>query len=157
MIECHGGNMENYKLRQIENLSRTKIDTLVIESQNEGFHFLNRLVKDYENGTNKFDKPGEALYSIFDVNDKLIAIGGINVDPFSKENGIGRLRRFYVGKAYRRKGLGRILVQRIINHTATFRVIVLNTDTEQGDLFYKSLGFEKEPLYSNSTHYLKLR
>ncbi|WP_412762903.1 GNAT family N-acetyltransferase [Priestia megaterium] len=39
-------------------------------------------------------------------------MGGINKDPFSNEGEIGRLRRFYVSKDYRRNGLGRRLLKK---------------------------------------------
>jgi GNAT superfamily N-acetyltransferase len=149
--------MENYKIREIENLPKDEIMKLVIESQNDGFQFLNRLVRDYENGTNMFDKPGEALFGVFDKRNELIAIGGINIDPFTKEDNIGRLRRFYVAKTYRRKGIGRMLVKQILDTAIiNFQTIVLHTDTEQADKFYQSLGFKKTDRYPKSTHYLRL-
>ncbi|WP_042150235.1 GNAT family N-acetyltransferase [Paucisalibacillus sp. EB02] len=148
--------MERYTIRKIDNLTQVNLRTLIEESQKEGFRFLKRLVHEYENGSNIFDKPGEALYGVFDERGRIIAIGGINKDPYSTEDDIGRLRRFYVAKELRRNGIGRMLVQRIMYHSSIFKVIVLKTDTEQADTFYKSLGFRKKTLYSKSTHYLEL-
>jgi GNAT superfamily N-acetyltransferase len=36
----------------------------------------------------------------------MIAIGGLNHEPYSDDKYTGRLRRFYVKKEYRRKGIG---------------------------------------------------
>ncbi|MGA5691643.1 GNAT family N-acetyltransferase [Cytobacillus pseudoceanisediminis] len=114
--------------------------------------FLERLVNDYENGTNNFNKPGESLYGLYNKEGVLIAIGGLNIDPFSNDEKVGRLRRFYVSKDYRRNGLGRLLLTQIINDAKHFyKVLVLHTDTDQGDkkgikgqkkTFVKDMGFK---------------
>jgi len=149
--------MEDFKVKQLKSLFYIDITHLVKESKEEGFRFLERLVNDYENGTNKFNKPGESLYGLFNKEGVLIAIGGLNIDPFSNDEKVGRLRRFYVSKDYRRKGLGRLLLTQIINDAKHFyKVLVLHTDTEQGDKFYTSLGFSKVNIYPNSTHNLSL-
>ncbi|USK52554.1 GNAT family N-acetyltransferase [Bacillus sp. CMF12] len=149
--------MEEFKVRQIRSLYSIDLTHLVKESKEEGFRFLARLVNDYENGTNKFNKPGESLYGLFNKEAVLIAIGGLNIDPFSNDEKVGRLRRFYVSKDYRRNGLGKLLLNQIIYDAKHFyKVLVLHTDTEQGDKFYTSLGFSKENIYPNSTHYLSL-
>ncbi|HCX5354411.1 TPA: GNAT family N-acetyltransferase, partial [Escherichia coli] len=81
----------------------------------------------------------------------LIAIGGLNIDPFSNEQKIGRLRRFYVSRDYRRNGLGRLLLKKIICDAKNYyKVLVLHTDTEQADNFYTSFGFSKENRYPKS-------
>ncbi|KAF0820913.1 PhnO protein [Bacillus sp. ZZV12-4809] len=149
------GNMEEFIVKQLKSLFDIDLHHLVKESKEDGFRFLERLVNEYEDDTNNFDKPGESLYGLFNKEGVLIAIGGLNIDPFSNE--AGRLRRFYVSKGYRRNGLGRLLVNQLISDAKNFyKVLVLNTDTEQGDTFYTSLGFAKGNLYSNSTHYLCL-
>jgi GNAT superfamily N-acetyltransferase len=149
--------MEGLEVKQIKNLFQVDLSNLVNECKEEGFRFLERLVNDYKNGTNNFDKPGEVLYGIFDEEGVLIAIGGLNIDPFSNEQKIGRLRRFYVSKNYRRIGLGGILLKKIIFDAKNYyNILVLHTDTEQADKFYTSLGFTKENTYPNSTHCLNL-
>ena len=148
--------MGKFEVRQIINLRSLDLTDLVKESKENGFRFLERLVNDYENGTNNFNKPGESLYGVFNKEGQLIAIGGLNIDPYSGEQQIGRLRRFYVSRHYRRKGFGKLLLNKIIydakNH---YKVLVLNTDTEQANKFYTSLGFSEE-IYPNTTHHLKL-
>ena len=75
---------------------------------------------------------------MFNEEGVLVAIGGLNKDPFSNGQYIGRLRRFYVDKEYRRSGIGSLLVKKIINEAKRFyKILVLHTDTDQADHFYK--------------------
>jgi GNAT superfamily N-acetyltransferase len=146
--------MKKHVFEKIPNLLKTEIQHLIKESQEDGFRFLDRLVNDYRNGFNTFTEQGEQLVGVFSEG-LLIAIGGLNRDPFSGEGNIGRLRRFYVAKEYRRTGIGRQLVEKILEGAEdSFNVIVLNTDTDQADRFYRSLGFLKENKYPNATHHL---
>ncbi|CAG9623310.1 GNAT family N-acetyltransferase [Sutcliffiella rhizosphaerae] len=95
---------------------------------------------------------------MFNEKGVLVAIGGLNKDPFSNELYIGRLRRFYVSKEYRRNGIGSFLVKKIIDEAKkNYKILVLHTDTEQADNFYTSLGFTKENLYPNSRHFMKFK
>ncbi|MED4619596.1 GNAT family N-acetyltransferase [Priestia megaterium] len=149
--------MEQFELKQIKDLLDVNLTDLVTESKKEGFRFLERLINDYKNGTNNFSRSGEFLYGVFNKEGLLIAIGGINKDPFSTNKRIGRLRRFYVSKDYRRIGVGRSLVTRILKDTSEhYESIVLYTDTEHADKFYTWLGFIKDNNSLKSTHFLKL-
>ncbi|MBS3680863.1 GNAT family N-acetyltransferase [Ornithinibacillus massiliensis] len=149
--------MVEYVIRKINNLLTIECKDLWLQSRNKGFHFIERLIHEYKSGTNTFHKRGEALYGVFDQDNTLIAIGGVNIDPFSSTPTIGRLRRFYVKKTHRRLGLGSLLVKRIIlEATDHFNVLILFTDTERADRFYTSLGFLKSNRYPHSTHYMDL-
>ncbi|MHC2836531.1 GNAT superfamily N-acetyltransferase [Bacillus sp. F9_6S_D1_P_5] len=107
--------MKDILIRQIEDLMIYEHDYLVQESKEEGFNFLKRLISEYENKINTFDKTGECLFGVFQ-GEKLIGIGGLNEDPYTETNKIGRVRRFYISKDYRRIGLGNLLLIRILNH-----------------------------------------
>ncbi|PFA16677.1 MULTISPECIES: GNAT family N-acetyltransferase [Bacillus cereus group] len=145
-----------FQLQQIENLSQVDITYLVEESKKEGFNFLVQLVNEYRNEINTFHKEGECLYGVF-LEGVLIGIGGLNQDMYMKDVTIGRLRRFYISKKYRRKGAGNILLNKILSHAKEyFHIVVLCTDTEQGSQFYISNGFIKSEEYKGSTHYIKL-
>ncbi len=149
--------MLEFRIELITNLSTIDITVLMKESKENGFRFIDRLVKDYKNGTNTFNKSGEGLYGVFNDNDVLIAIGGLNIDPYLNDPQIGRLRRFYVLNEYRRKGVGRFLLNKIIfDARRTFKELVLHTDSEYADQFYSSLGFSKGSGYPNSSHYINL-
>ncbi|MGH1256118.1 MULTISPECIES: GNAT family N-acetyltransferase [Bacillus] len=148
--------MKDIHIQQIEDLMIYEHDYLVQESKEEGFNFLIKLISEYENKINIFNKTGECLYGIFQ-GEKLIGIGGLNEDPYTENNKISRLRRFYIAKEYRRKGLGRLLLVRIISDAKKhFNIVVLNADTVQGDKFYTSIGFVKEIKFVGASHYLNL-
>ncbi|WP_299742414.1 GNAT family N-acetyltransferase [Rossellomorea sp. y25] len=149
--------MGTYELKLINNLLDVDLAHLVEHSKEEGFRFVERLVNDYRNGNNTFNRAGEGIFGVFNENGILVAIGGLNKDPFSTGECIGRMRRFYVSKEFRRSGVGNMLVQRIIDEARNhYDTLVLHTDTEQGDAFYRAIGFSKGELYSRSSHYLSL-
>ncbi|TXR59657.1 GNAT family N-acetyltransferase [Bacillus sp. AR18-7] len=145
--------MKDMHIQQIENLMKYEFKYLVQESKEEGFKFLKKLINEYENELNTFNKSGECLYGIFQ-GEKLIGIGGLNADPYTENNKIGRLRRFYIAKYYRRIGLGKLLLNKLLSHAEKyFKVVVLHTDTKQGDVFYTANGFVKREVYKGFSHY----
>ncbi|PEW89469.1 GNAT family N-acetyltransferase [Bacillus cereus] len=149
--------LKDIHIQQIEDLMIYEHDYLVQESKDEGFNFLIKLISDYENKINTFNKTGECLYGIFQ-GEKLIGIGGLNQDPYTENNKIGRLRRVYISKDYRRIGLGNLLLNRLLSHSEKyFKVVVLHTDTKQGDAFYTTNGFVKGELFKGSSHYKVLK
>ncbi|PEX94047.1 GNAT family N-acetyltransferase [Bacillus cereus] len=140
-------------MKKIEDVLKYEINHLVQESKEEGFNFLTKLVNEYETEINTFNKTGECLYGIFQE-EMLIGIGGLNKNPCIEDNKIGRLRRFYISKDYRRIGLGKLLLNRLLSHAEKyFQVVVLHTDTKQGDMFYTANGFVKGKIYKGSSHY----
>ncbi|MBJ8091164.1 MULTISPECIES: GNAT family N-acetyltransferase [Bacillus] len=148
--------MENIQIKRIEDLLKYEINLLVEESTEEGFNFLIKLINEYESKRNTFSKTGECLYGVF-RGDTLIGIGGLNQDPNTKGLKIGRLRRFYISKDYRRIGLGKLLLKQLLRHAEKyFHVVVLHTDTKQGDEFYCANGFVKGESYKGSSHFIRL-
>ncbi|MDA2516308.1 GNAT family N-acetyltransferase [Bacillus cereus] len=146
-------DLKDIHIQQIENFMGYEFSHLVQDSEEEGFNFLIRLINEYKNEINTFNKTGECLYGIF-RGDMLIGVGGLNEDPYTKDNKIGRLRRFYISKDFRRIGLGNLLLNQLLCHAEKyFEVIVLHADTKQGDAFYTANGFVKEGLYKGSSHY----
>ncbi|OTX33191.1 GNAT family N-acetyltransferase [Bacillus thuringiensis serovar brasilensis] len=146
-------DLKDMHIQQIENLMKYEFKYLVQESKEEGFKFLKKLINEYENELNTFNKSGECLYGIFQ-GEKLIGIGGLNADPYTENNKIGRLRRFYIAKDYRRIGLGKLLLNKLLSHAEKyFKVVVLHTDTKQGDVFYTANGFVNREVYKRSSHY----
>ncbi|MCQ6335283.1 MULTISPECIES: GNAT family N-acetyltransferase [Bacillus] len=148
-----GMDLKDIHIQQIENSMEYEFSHLVQDSEEEGFNFLIRLINEYKNKINTFNKTGECLYGIFQ-GDMLIGVGGLNEDPYTKDNKIGRLRRFYISKDFRRIGLGNLLLNQLLCHAEKyFEVIVLHADTKEGDAFYTANGFVKEELYKGSSHY----
>lgn len=132
------------------------IDHLVTESLSQGFGFVARLVREYSCDRNCFDKYGEILLAAF-LKDRAIAICGLNQDPYSRNTTVGRLRHLYVESAYRRSGVGSLLVSQIITEAKQhYQILTLRTDNSEADKFYRTLGLEIDPPMPQSTHYLKL-
>lgn len=151
------GHMEFEQLLHISHLDLTKndIDLLLEESISEGYRHLQRLVKEYKEGVNRFDRPGEALYSV-SLNEEIVAVCGLNIDPYSTSLEIGRIRRLYVLKRYRRSGLAKKLMEVVIEQARNnFKVLVLFTDNPVAEQFYSGIGFTASSSYPKSTHYFE--
>lgn len=119
-------------------------DFLILETESkiEGFKFLEKMRLEWDSEKNRFNKVGEALYGVFE-GDKLVAIGGINLDPYANGDSIGRVRHLYVLKAYRKHGLGTALVKKILEHCSKrFSKVRLRTDTIAASKFYEKFGFK---------------
>ncbi|MDH4421792.1 GNAT family N-acetyltransferase [Bacillus cereus] len=145
--------MKEIQMKKFEDVFKYEIHHLVQESKEEGFNFLTKLVNEYESEVNTFNKTGECLYGMFQE-EMLIGIGGLNQDPYTEDNKIGRLRRFYISKDYRRIGLGNLLLNRLLSHAEKyFQIVILHTDTKQGDAFYMANGFVRGNMYKGSSHY----
>lgn len=123
-------------------------------SQEEGYQFLVRLEQEWLSGKNQFNQPGEGLFKI-SVHKEIVGIGGINQDPYSNNKQVGRIRRFYVHPSWRKKGIGTVLLNHIIDTKGRkFSVIQLRTDTEIGRKFYERNGFVKVSGHTEFTHRL---
>ena len=48
------GTIAKYEIKQLNNLLNFDLNMLIIQSKEEGFRFVERLVNDYKNGTNTF-------------------------------------------------------------------------------------------------------
>ncbi|QHJ69382.1 GNAT family N-acetyltransferase [Planococcus halotolerans] len=144
-------------IKVIEDLSKVDVSKLVEESEAEGYRFLRRLVNQYEDGTNTFNKAGEVLYGVWDPAGELVAIGGLNRDPYSDKSGIGRLRRFYISEHARRQGIGTKLLKEILNYgQGHFSEIVVRTDSSNADAFYRANGFSGDLGMPDVTHSIVL-
>lgn len=147
-------DMGPIELRQIELLDDT-ITPLVIEAESEGHRFMRRLQDEWHSGGNRFQGQGELLLGAY-VNEQLMAIGGLNKDPYAFAENVGRLRHVYVARAVRGSGIGAILVRRIMDDAArSFSVLRLRTTTAEAATFYERLGFERTS-EAAATHIIRL-
>ena len=89
------------------------VDELLSESERAGARFVRRLVDEWANGANRFDRPGEALFGAW-IGDRLVGVGGLNVDPYARDERVGRVRHLYVLSDFRRLGVARRLMAQII-------------------------------------------
>jgi GNAT superfamily N-acetyltransferase len=139
-------------ITRITSLDPVQMEPLVAASQYEGFRFIVRLCDDWDSTRNRFDQPGEAMYGVY-IDAGLIGVGGIN----RQDESTGRLRRFYILPAHRRRGWGRALLSHILNHAAGhFRWVVLRTDTAAADCFYRACGFAQKEGFGEATHWIEL-
>ncbi|MEL6848349.1 MAG: GNAT family N-acetyltransferase, partial [Bacteroidota bacterium] len=128
-------------LRPFQTKHLNALSPLVAESQQEGFAFVQRLEKEWREGSNRFDQPGEGYYGGW-IDQQLIAIGGISQSPYHDDPRQGRIRRVYILPAFRGKGLGkRLIVHLLERHAPFFDDICLYTDQAKAAAFYEHLGF----------------
>ncbi len=125
---------------------------LALTAKKEGFKFLDRLVEDFATGKNRFDKTGETLFEVRDEG-RLVAVGGLNIDPYTSNGTVGRVRRLYVDPDYRRDGIGTILMEAIERVARiSFSELHLRTDTARGAQFYSRLGYKAVSHHEQVSH-----
>ena len=117
------------------------IDSLQAEALAEGYDFIQTLVEQWANAENRFNAPGEILCGHVDQG-LLVAVGGLNCDPFAGSPDMGRIRRVYVRPAWRNKGIGRALVISLIDQARThFRCVRLRAENAEAARLYERIGF----------------
>ena len=138
---------------KLETLPTADLEPLLAESRAQGFEFLDRLVAEYLSGVNRFAGPNEALFGVYH-NKRMIAIGGLNNDPYLPTDDVGRVRHVYVLAAWRNQGIGTRLMRRIVEEARPHyaRLLTLRTFSEQADGFYRALGFRATDEVETATH-----
>lgn len=130
-------------------------EQLRTEAREEGFLFVERLWNEWQSGENRFDAPGELICGCIDER-LLVAIGGLNQDPFAGRSDVGRIRRVYVRPAWRSRGIGEALVRSLIENARTrFASLHLRTDNPAAARLYERIGFIRTSI-ENATHILIL-
>ena len=110
-------------------------------SKTEGYDMVDRLLVDFQTGSNSFDATGEALF-VYLSGKTAVAVAGLNREPDSSYMKSGRIRRLYVLPEYRNKGLARSLIEVIASLAeTTFDRITVNVGILDARGFYKHLGF----------------
>jgi GNAT superfamily N-acetyltransferase len=132
------------------------LEPLVAESVREGLRLLERLRDGWRSGSNRFDRPGEALFAAR-FEGSLAGIGGLNRDPYQSDPAVGRVRHLYVDPQLRRRGIGAAIVGRVLDaargHFARVRVRTNNPDAAA---LYERLGFVRIPDVADTTHQIEL-
>jgi GNAT superfamily N-acetyltransferase len=114
------------------------LDDVRAEASAEGYQFVERLTNDWEADAARFRRDGEALFGAY-VSRTLAAIGGITLDPFLAD--ALRMRRFYVRRSFRGQGIGRRLVDALLeNSWRAGRIVVVNAASGSSP-FWEAAGF----------------
>ena len=144
----------NIELRRIT-LPLPGLAALTAEADARGFQFLTTLEQEWQTGANRFSAPGEGLFGGFKGTD-LIAIGGLNRDPFLNDPTVGRIRRVYVRADSRRLGVGTQLVKQLLAEARPhFQSVRLRAVTPDAARLYETLGF-RPILDPHATHILTI-
>ena len=116
------------------------------------YRFIESLTRRWNDGSDRYSLEGEIFVAAFDGDD-LLGVGGLNRDPYLND-GSGRLRHVYIREAARGRGVGRQLVDHLLDHAQLHfpRVRLRAADTAAGQ-FYDAIGFRRmqDP---TATHYL---
>jgi len=140
------------EIQRLHALPGDALAPLVAASAGEGFLFLERLQREWQEGKKRFDGPGEVLLGACEGS-ALVAIGGVTLDPYGGDPAAGRLRHLYVAPWARRQGTGASLVRALEDAARPhFRALVLRTDTHDAARFYEALGYTRLPPGGTATH-----
>jgi GNAT superfamily N-acetyltransferase len=144
-----------FEIARFEGSDLEATSSLITESLDEGFRFLLRLADEWRSGRNRFDHSGEGLF-LARTQQKIVGVCGLNRDPYVSQASVARLRHLYVRPANRRQGVGRLLVEHVVDFARpTFSKLRLRTDNPQAKEFYEKFGFLAVEEVS-ATHYLDL-
>jgi len=117
------------------------LERLAAAASGEAFRMVDRLILDHDDGSNTFSRPGESLWFVRH-HERVIAVGGINIDPYYEIPTLGRIRHLYVHPDFRRCGVGTRLMRSIeasgAQHFQSFQLFTANEDASR---FYESLGY----------------
>lgn len=117
------------------------IEQLQAEARAEGYNFIDKLVEEWASAKNRFDACGEILCGHLDRG-LLVAVGGLNRDPFASRTEVGRIRRVYVRPGWRNRGIGRALVTTlVVEARKSFNCVRLRAENPLAARLYESLGF----------------
>jgi GNAT superfamily N-acetyltransferase len=141
---------------RLHDLPADGVRELLADSEASGSRIVRRLVDEWADGTNRFDRPGEALFAAW-VAGRLVGVCGLNVDPYAGDARIGRVRHLYVLTPLRRHGVGRRLVARVIEAAGNrFESLRLRTNNEAASRLYEAIGFRARDDAGEYTHVMDL-
>ena len=141
--------------QRVRSTTAGELDLLVAASLAEQYDFVQRLQTEWCNGSNRFDKEGEAVFVAVHAA-SVVGVCGINQDPYTDDRSIGRLRHLYVDPNYRSERTGYRLVAACIEYARPFfsllRLRMARADTAE---FYRRSGFA-EVHATHASHEMRL-
>ena len=140
-------------IEEIKELNICEIEDLLEESECQGYHYLTKMISQWQSGYNRFALENEILIC-YKVNGKIAGIGGINEEPYLKKKDYGRLRHLYVLTQYRRNHIGRQIIEHLIEFGMKYyKAITLRVpENKEAAPFYESLGFIRTNEIETVTH-----
>lgn len=143
-------------IETLNDLPADRVRDLLADSEATGSRIVRRLVDGWVDHTNRFDRPGEALFGAW-TGGRLVGVCGLNVDPYAGDDRIGRVRRLYVLTGSRRLGIGRSLVKQVIERAGDrFDSLRLRTNNDAAARLYLGMGFRESRGTGEFTHVLEL-
>ena len=143
-------------IETLNELPADRVRVLLADSEATGSRIVRRLVEEWAAHTNRFDRPGEALFGA-GVGGRLVGVCGLNIDPYAGDDRIGRVRRLYVLTGSRRLGIGKLLVKQVIDSARDrFDSLCLRTNAAAAARLYLGMGFRECTGMGEFTHVLQL-
>lgn len=124
------------------------IDTLAPFATAEGIGIIDTLIAEWASGENRFNRPGEVLFTAR-IDGHLAGTGGLTHD-YNFPDAL-RMRRFYVHPEFRRHRVARALAERAIAHARSHATwLTCHAGTESGVRFWQRMGFLPVPLETHT-------
>jgi GNAT superfamily N-acetyltransferase len=143
-------------IERLSDLTSGDVADLLSDSERFESRIVRRLIEEWRSGANRFDRPGEALFGARGAG-PLLAVCGLNVDPYAGHERVGRVRHLYVLSTSRRTGVGKQLVLRVIQAAhGQFDELRLRTNNPAAARLYEALGFKLCDDPGDYTHLAKL-
>ena len=143
-------------IEKLQELPLDQVRDLLADSEAAGSRIVRRLVDDWVDRTNRFDRPGEVLFGAW-AGGRLVGVCGLNVDPYAGDDRVGRVRHLYVLTPSRRLGVGRQLMTEIIDRAGRrFDTLRLRTNDAAAARLYVAMGFRASAESDHFTHVLDL-
>jgi GNAT superfamily N-acetyltransferase len=148
--------MDSGRIERLIELPPDRIAPMAAESERAGLRFVRRLAEEWAAGRNRFDRTGEALFAAL-LDERMIGVCGLNVDPYTTAPRVGRVRHLYVMSTHRRLGVGRRLVGEVIEAARrSFDHLRLRTDNPAAARLYERIGFRRCSGVADCTHLMAL-
>lgn len=129
---------------------------LAEESRREGYWMLVRLLEGWRDGRNRFSRRGESLLGAW-RRGRLAGVCGLNVDPYVEKRREGRVRHLYVNADDRRNGVGRLLVEAVVDKAKRYFPVLNVRAPAEAFPFYEALGFLRVEGEEFFTHCMELK
>jgi len=137
-------------------LRRVELEALLREATGPDHRYLIRLVDDWERGSSRYDGDGEALL-LAREGGQVVGTIGLIIDAYAAAPLSGRLRRLYLLQRLRGRGLGRLMVNRVVAlATGRFEQLLVRANRPGPASFFEHLGFRPATAEPEATHVLVL-